>query len=74
MHLFDLSQFLQDSFNRNCKVICTKIVISEGLPSTRWGHSATSYKGKLYIMGGRNDHDVNDLHEFDPQTSEWKAI
>jgi len=41
-------------------------------PSTRWGHAATNYKGKLYIVGGRNENDVNDIHEFDPEKNLWK--
>ena len=41
-------------------------------PSTRWGHAATNYKGKLYIVGGRNENDVNDIHEYDPEKNQWK--
>jgi len=44
------------------------------VPTTRWGHAASSYNGKLYIVGGRNEQDVNDLHEFDPETMKWREI
>jgi N-acetylneuraminic acid mutarotase len=44
------------------------------VPSTRWGHAASTYKGKLYIVGGRNEQDVIDLHEFDPIKMKWTEL
>lgn len=44
------------------------------MPSTRWGHAAASYNGKLYILGGRNEQDIIDLHELDFETSKWKEM
>jgi hypothetical protein len=43
----------------------------EGIPSTRWGHAAATMGEKLYIFGGRNELDVNDLHEFDFVVNKW---
>lgn len=74
MHLFDLSLFLMDPTNSENRVITTRININEGVPSTRWGHAAATNNGKLYILGGRNDQDVCDLHEFDPVKMKWKEI
>lgn len=59
MHLFDFTAFLKDPL---AVVVITKINVTEGFPSTRWGHSASTNDGKLYILGGRNDQDVCDLH------------
>lgn len=48
--------------------------MTEGIPTTRWGHAAATHEGKLYIIGGRNEQDVCDLHEFDPSTMKWREI
>lgn len=55
LHVFELSKFFENPKDLNNMVTCTKITVAEGLPSTRWGHSATTNDGKLYILGGRND-------------------
>lgn len=55
MHLFELTDFLRTPFNPSAEVKCTRINITEGVPTTRWGHSSAVYKGKLYILGGRNE-------------------
>ncbi len=34
----------------------------------KWGHSSQAYNGKIYIFGGRNSEDSNDLFEFNPST------
>jgi hypothetical protein len=42
------------------------------VPSTRWGHSAAVMdESVLYILGGRNEIDVNDVHCFDTKTQTW---
>ena len=56
------------------RVVATKINVTENVPSTRWGHAACTNDGKLYILGGRNDQDICDLHEFDFDLSQWKEI
>lgn len=55
-------------------ITCTKVLVNEGVPSTRWGHSAAVYKEKLYILGGRNEQDIIDLHEFDAEELKWRSI
>lgn len=55
MHIFDLTAFLADPFRLENRVVAQKIDITEGVPSTRWGHAAATHEGKLYIFGGRND-------------------
>ena len=74
MHIFDMSNFLADPICPENKVIVTRINITEGVPSTRWGHAAATNDGKLYILGGRNDQDICDLHEFDPTEKKWREI
>lgn len=32
----------------------------------KWGHSVDNYNGKIYMFGGRNHGDFNDLIEIDP--------
>ena len=29
---------------------------------------------KLYILGGRNDHDINDVYSFDLDSMEWSKL
>ncbi|CDW71485.1 kelch repeat [Stylonychia lemnae] len=75
MHSFDLSDFLKnpDTFEAS-QIECKQINVSQGTPSTRWGHAATNYKGKLYIVGGRNENDINDIHEYNPVKNSWKQL
>lgn len=54
MHFFDMSKFLANP-DGDEKVVCNLINIKEGVPTTRWGHAAATYNGKLFILGGRND-------------------
>lgn len=68
MHVFDLANFLENPKEPNQTVRVNKVNTTEGAPSTRWGHASATRNGKLYILGGRNDHDIIDLHEFDPDT------
>ena len=44
------------------------------MPSSRWGHTAFVNKDQIYIHGGRNDHDISDIHVFDPNLKKWKEI
>ena len=74
MHIFDLSMFLLNPADNTQSVMVQKVNITEGVPSTRWGHAAATSNGKLYILGGRNDQDIIDLHEFDPSVMKWKEI
>ena len=55
MHVFDMSSFIANPDNLEARIYVTKVNITEGAPSTRWGHAATTYDGKLYILGGRNE-------------------
>jgi len=32
------------------------------------------YNGKLYVLGGRNEQDIIDLHEFDANSMKWKQV
>lgn len=56
------------------RVLATKVNATQGVPSTRWGHAAATNEGKLYILGGRNEQDVCDLHEFDLETMKWREV
>ena len=45
------------------------------LSGRRCAHSAFSYKGELYIIGGYNGAKTfNDLWKFSPQSSSWKRV
>jgi N-acetylneuraminic acid mutarotase len=70
--MFDMSNYL--SKGPEHPVDCTEIKMSEGVPSTRWGHAASTYNGQLYILGGRNESDIIDLHNFNFKTQKWKEI
>lgn len=55
VNLFDLDIFVQ-SEGVDRSATCVKLNQGEGtIPQTRWGHSASVYKDKLYILGGRNE-------------------
>jgi hypothetical protein len=41
------------------------------LPQARWGHTAAEYNGKIYIFGGRNEFDLNDLYWYDVKKNVW---
>lgn len=79
VHLNDVNVFCLDDFVKSAGdqlfVSCTKLEIKQGpqsqVPSTRWGHAASVYKDKLYILGGRNNDDINDLHCFDIDKKKW---
>jgi N-acetylneuraminic acid mutarotase len=74
MHIFDLTSFLENPDSTESRIHVTRVNITEGAPSTRWGHAATTYQGKLYILGGRNEQDICDVHEFDPFKNKWTEI
>lgn len=74
MHTFDLSEFFEDPNNIENRVKCSQINVKQGVPTTRWGHAAATYKERLYVIGGRNDKDVNDIHEFDYEKMTWREL
>ena len=43
-------------------------------PERRCAHSAFTYNGELYICGGWNYKDLNDLWKFNPATFCWKKV
>lgn len=66
MHIFNLASFFEDPLNAEVRVQCRAVKPLIGkAPSTRWGHAAATHQNKLYVIGGRNDRDVSDIHEFD---------
>jgi len=73
VNIFDLTNFVE---NGDTTITCEKVVYSKGIsvPSSRWGHTASVYKDCIYIHGGRNDHDISDLHVFDPNLKSWTEI
>ena len=73
-HVFDLELFISDPDNQENRVTCRKVENSESTPSTRWGHAASSYQGRLYILGGRNEQDIIDLHEYNFETCKWSEV
>ncbi len=73
MHIFDLSRFVQSPGQES--VTCTQVDLGfNKIPSKRWGHAAATFDNKVYIFGGRNENDVNDIYCFDPENSEWQEI
>ena len=55
VNLFDLDEYVKSNGVNNA-IICTKLINSTGeMPNTRWGHSASVFEDKLYILGGRNE-------------------
>ena len=75
VNVFDLDLFVQ-SDGENKVVDCVKLNFKGdlALPSTRWGHAAVTNDDKVYILGGRNEQDINDLHFLDFKTKKWTGI
>ena len=74
VHLNDLNIFYLDDFVKsngaNKLVNCVKVNFdkNEICPSSRWGHTASVYGDKMYILGGISEIDIIDLFVFDPET------
>ena len=48
---------------------------AQPLPEGRYGHSAFTYNGELYIFGGWNCFQTfNDVWKFSPETFSWKKV
>ena len=75
VNVFDLSDFV-NSNGVNLRITCEKLSFAKdaGLPSTRWGHTACVHHNLIYILGGRNESDISDLHTFDIDTRKWTEI
>lgn len=73
VNIFDLSNFVNNS---DADITCEKVNFPKGtaVPSSRWGHTASVYQDCIYVHGGRNDHDISDLHVFDPNVKKWSEI
>lgn len=74
MHIFDMSNFLTNPSDISKTVLCTRVNVTQGVPSTRWGHASATHGNKLYVLGGRNEQDIIDLHQFDVEEMKWKEI
>lgn len=73
LNIFDMNHFLKDPVNGTIE--CIKVNVTINVPSTRWGHGAAVLnQSKLYILGGRNDNDINDIHCFDINTMSWVQL
>lgn len=69
-----MADFLSAPLSAAAEIKCTRINVTEGVPTTRWGHSSASHDGKLYILGGRNEQDLIDLHEYNHEEGKWRNI
>ena len=73
LNIFDMGAFLNDPDGGH--VVCTKVAVDANIPSTRWGHAAAVMGDtRLFILGGRNDKDINDMHCFDIEKMKWQQI
>jgi N-acetylneuraminic acid mutarotase len=43
-------------------------------PSGRYLHRAFAAYGKMYVFGGHNGNNLNDLHTYDPTTRTWAQL
>lgn len=73
LNIFDLKQFLEDPVRGT--IVCTKVEVTSNSPTSRWGHSATVLNEKsLFILGGRNENDISDVHVFDADSESWSPL
>ena len=70
MLIFDFSNIN----NINVKEINFDNFIYNVFPFPRWGSSMNFYMGKIFIFGGRNKIDFNDLWMFDIQSEKWEKL
>lgn len=75
VNTFDLTNFV-DSDGIDTRITCQKLTFRKNStqPSTRWGHAAAVHADKVYILGGRNEVDLNDLFVFDPKQRSWYEV
>ena len=70
LNIFELEGWLSE----RSPVICSKVAVSYNTPSTRWGHSAAVNGDNLIILGGRNESDINDIHQFEVSSLTWSQL
>ena len=74
LDMFNLTSFIESGCT-NLSIECEKLSSVKGTgPSSRWGHSASVYQDKVYILGGRNSSDISDLHCLDIESMSWSRI
>ena len=71
LNVFDFATFLKDN---TAAVECNLVENKSNSPDTRWGHAAVSIGDNLYVLGGRNDQDISDVHCFNMVTNKWKEL
>ena len=69
VNIFDLDQFVKNGGPTTCVRLTQPT-----MPDTRWGHSAAVFEDRLYILGGRNEQDISDLHCFSVEENRWSEI
>ena len=80
VHLNDVNVFYLNDFvksdGKTPQVKCVKLDFrgDSALPNTRWGHSAAVHEDRIYILGGRNEQDIGDLHCLDLNRKKWCEI
>ncbi|MGW8314571.1 MAG: Kelch repeat-containing protein, partial [Bacteroidales bacterium] len=50
---------------------------STSMEARRWGHSATTVDGKIYVIGGTNVPQgpaIKDIEQYDPATDTWSIV
>ena len=74
LHVNDLNLFDLKDFWTIRQITCTKIDVRDNAPETRWGHTAVAKANLLFVLGGRNDSDLSDMHCFDLEQRQWKKV
>jgi hypothetical protein len=74
LNIFELKDFLLDPETN--PVHCTLVIgrQEDPVPAPRWGHAAASINNEMYILGGRNEKDMDDITVFNGDTMRWKKI
>ena len=64
----DLDSFITDGG----PVIARLVKACGDVPPPRWGHAASTFEHEMFIFGGRNSDDLNDLYAFDMNNHTWR--
>jgi N-acetylneuraminic acid mutarotase len=66
-----MADFLRDNSE---SIVCTPIEPYNNGPDARWGHASAVYNDCVYIFGGRNLYDCDDLRYFNSKTMLWNKV
>jgi len=72
LFMIDFESYLQNP--EHTKLEWVEYESDQKCPIPRWGHSCISHMNNLYIIGGRNTIDFNDVYRYSLTENKWEKI